>query len=178
MKEKDRPQKGEMTHAHWVAAWWARTLNQLTVQAAAGEETVPFDKLLNQPLNCNRIAVEDTVRTAHAYDADLWCDLAEATKRKDKQCDPPQQLLVVDENRRTRARLSAADASLGNRKGAGKSWDIGGKCAGKVYSPGTANQSKGQHNRVPDHAADPSWRNSQNSEGSSGRSLPWMRKKW
>ena len=129
MKEKDQPPKHDMTHAHWVAAWSARTLSQLTVQAAVGQETVSFDQLLNQFLNYNRVAIEDTVKTAQCYDADLWLDLAEATKRKDKQCNPSQRLVEIDENMRTRARNNARYAVQGFRKAGGKGAD---KAEGKL----------------------------------------------
>ena len=53
MKEKDKPTKTDMNHAQWVAVWWARALGQLIVQAAVDHETVSFETLLNQFLNCS-----------------------------------------------------------------------------------------------------------------------------
>ena len=66
--KKDKPAKGEMTHAQWVAVWWGRALGQKTIQASIAHETIPFEALLNQFLHCNRMAVQDTVRAAQCYD--------------------------------------------------------------------------------------------------------------
>ena len=89
--------------------------------------------MLNHFLNCNRIAIEDSVRTAQVYEADLWAELAEATKRKDKQCNPSQRLMMVDENSRTRARHVAIESAQAGRKSAGKCTDKG---CGKGHDKG------------------------------------------
>lgn len=182
MRDKDRPAKGESIHAHWVAAWWARAFDQMTIQAAVGQETVPFDKLLNHFLNCNRIAIEDSVRIAQVYEADLWAELAEATKRKDKQCNPSQRLMMVDENSRTRARRVAIESAQAGRKWGGKCADKGcGKGVAKNgVSPNFQGQPKGAHKGNGDQYAGSSWHGSSNWDTDSGpmrKSVPWIKER-
>ena len=142
--ERDKAKQGEMTHAQWVATWWARPLGQLTVHAAIGHETAPFEALLNQFLHSNRIAVQDTVRTAQCYDAALWSDLSESTKRKDKTCDPVKMFNLVDENRHTRARTTASELANSSRAMKGGGETPVGKSAGKSTGFQTFdNQGKG-----------------------------------
>ena len=109
----------DASHAHWVAAWWSWALAQLTAQAGSGNETALFQALLAQFLNMNRMAVEGTGRIARVYDEGLWTDLHERCKRREPGCVSENELKVIDENRRTRARSSVALASA-RAKGDGK----------------------------------------------------------
>lgn len=117
MKSADRPTYSDMTHAQWVANWWARAFCQLTAQAHTKVETVPVQCLLNEFLNPNRIAVENSCRVGHLYDGDLWSNLSEACKRKDKDCDPKAAFLTISEDRRSRAKnTAAASIAVANQK--------------------------------------------------------------
>ena len=108
MKDKDKPKKDDMTHAQWVACWWSRTLGQITAQAAAGQETVSFPALVSMFLNINKIAIEDTCRTAWAYEAETWEDAEERCKRRDSTLDLEKLLVEADENRRAKGRAKVS----------------------------------------------------------------------
>ena len=53
----------EMTHAHWVAAWWSRAISQVAGQGSTEKQTLSVEQLLVQFLNMNKVAVEQGVRT-------------------------------------------------------------------------------------------------------------------
>ena len=187
LKDKDRPPKGEMTHSHWVAAWWSRALGQLSVQAAIGHETVPFEALLNEFLHCNKMAVQETVRTAQSYDADLWSDMSEAIKRKDKACNPTKAFHDVDENRHTRARDAAYANSAVGRPGKGFASKAIGKGTGKPSSTGVRDNRHEQGRTFPpgdrwdsgygDRGKDGQWnRGHHHVENGMRTNLPWIKK--
>ena len=119
MQEKDKPKKGEMTHAASVACWWSRALSQLTAQAASGKETVPVQALLAEFLNVNCMAIEDTCKTVSQFEKDLWANAADRCQRRDSECVPEIDLQKIDENARSRAR-SAVAMMLAANKGTGK----------------------------------------------------------
>ena len=111
MDERYRPQTAsDVTHAQWTAMWWGRALAQLTCQAHTQKEAVTVETLLGAFLDVNRIAVEDTRRVASDYDATLWSELADRTRRRDTTCIPKVMLEKVDENRRARANSAARAA--------------------------------------------------------------------
>ena len=184
MKDNDKPTKTDMTHAHWVAVWWARALSQMTAQAVTDKETFSFEALLDQFLNCNRTTIEDTAKTAQRYDADIWADLAEATKRKDTECQPATQLVTMDEHRRTRARNGAAEAmnavrALKGGKGSGK----GGKSQGRGGQSGRQSRwPYAQQGNVSYADRAESWRRAgalvppEKSYGHE-KTVPWMKKR-
>ena len=186
--EKDKPSKGDMTHAQWVAAWWSRALGQLTVQAAIGHESAPVEALLSQFLHCNRIAVQDTVRTAQCYDSALWSDLAEASKRKDKACDPTKSFSTVDENRLSRARHAATELAAASRAIKGSGPKGAGKGARKTFGApardGQPGQGKGtsHYGGWQERNNDTQWRRYPNGDAADGggpmrTSFPWIKKK-
>ncbi|CAK0837432.1 unnamed protein product, partial [Prorocentrum cordatum] len=111
MDERYRPQTAsDVTHAQWTAMWWGRALAQLTCQAHTQKEVVTVETILGAFLDVSRIALEDTRRVASDYDATLWSELADRTRRKDATCIPKVMLEQVDENRRARANSAARAA--------------------------------------------------------------------
>ena len=107
MSAKHRPTKfQDVTHAQWTANWWARALSQLTVQAATGKETVSVQTLVTQFLDANRLAIEDSGKTAFHYDNVLWEDMSEKCQRKDRDFSPSAVMVKVDQNSRKEAQAA------------------------------------------------------------------------
>ena len=102
MQDHHKPKQETMPHAQWVACWWSRAFTQMTAQAAAGRETVSFQSLLASFLNANRIAIEDTGRTAWTYEQEVWKDVAERCRRRDPHCRPNSEIFHVKESKRSR----------------------------------------------------------------------------
>ncbi|CAK0828535.1 unnamed protein product [Prorocentrum cordatum] len=116
MDDRHKPRKGtDATHAQWTAMWWTRALAQLTLQARAGRETMSVEALVSAFLDTNRVAVEGSGRTAAEYDASLWSEMAERTRRHDAACVPQAMVSNVEENRRARARSAAGLSASGAR---------------------------------------------------------------
>ena len=88
----------EMTHAHWVAAWWSRAISQIAAQAACEKETVSVETLLVQFLNANKIAIDCGTKTAWAFDKHVWDTVGEKANRKEPNIDVRKEFTVVDEN--------------------------------------------------------------------------------
>ena len=115
----------DLPHAQWVACWWARTLSQLTTQAASGSEATSVECLLTEFLSCNKIAVEDTCKVAWHFEAELWSNTVEKYLRKDPTCRPKEALTRVDEHRLGRARIKVATAQatvVGGRPATSMQW--------------------------------------------------------
>ena len=83
-------------------------LAQWTAQAAAGKEALSVEVLINQFLDANRIALEETGRVSTEYDTTLWEETAEACQRKELGCIPNQIFAKIDEDRRAKAKAVAA----------------------------------------------------------------------
>ena len=113
----------DLSHAQWTAAWWAKALAQLIVQAAAGDEAVCVATLLQQFLDANRMSIEDTGKAAFIYDAELWGGIGERCKRKDASCNITTLVTEVSERARFKAKDMApksTDSPLASGKGGSK----------------------------------------------------------
>ena len=91
----------QMTHAHFVAAWWARTLTQVAVQGNAEAETVSFENMLMEFLNINKIAIEQGTKVAWEYDKTVWDTTVEKIKRKEPALNIKEDFTIVNENKLT-----------------------------------------------------------------------------
>ena len=78
----------EMSHAHWVAAWWSRALSQLASQGHAESESVTFASLLTEFLNT----------MAWEYDRRVWTSAAEKAARKDPDLDVNKSFAAANQN--------------------------------------------------------------------------------
>jgi len=106
----------EMSHAHWVAAWWSRAFCQLAAQGHAEVEAISFASMLTQFLNANKIAIEGNPKTAWEYDHQVWRDTSEKASRKDPELNVKQAFTVTNENKLIEVKSQVAS------KGQGKIW--------------------------------------------------------
>lgn len=135
-----------MTHAHWVAAWWSRTLTQLAAQGSAEVETLSFETLLTEFLNANKVAIEKGTKAAWELDRHIWDTVAEKASRKDLSLDVVKEFSTVDENELS-AIQKKIQATSGNRwtKGGYQDMEKIGKGGGSASSwDSKADSWKGQ----------------------------------
>ena len=126
--ENKRPRNtraGDMTHGHWVAAWWSRALAQVAAQGAAESETVSFENLLVQFLNANMLAIKHGTKTGWELDKHIWDTVVEKTGRRDPNIDVVRELTVINENDLTRVQKKIQD-------GFGPQWGKQGVGGGKT----------------------------------------------
>ena len=97
------------THAHWVAAWWARAFTQVSAQGTCGQESVTISDVLVEFLNANKVAIQTTTRAGWEYDRHHWIDLSDRLRRNEPDIGLRKTFRTVDNNKVNDAATKVAE---------------------------------------------------------------------